>query len=268
MKKFYALALASLMASPVLADESFGGLGITIIPARDGGVRVVEVIKGTPAEEAGIEANDQIFAVDGIKLADKSFDGAKDALRGTVGKPLEVSMVRGVDTLSITLRRGHIRLKDVSKESLENWYGDEMESYSEEEMAVVAEQGASSNQKLVAVLEHGRSIKDKSRGNDVKAIFVETEPVFEQKAGKTDKAAPKGSAKLKGLSRTTIAFEAVAGNVRIVITDANGKVFENKLVSANGGANFVPWNGESVPAGRYSVSLEQNGVSTKVVKVK
>ena len=41
---------ASLLAAPVLADEQFGGVGITIYQIPQG-VHVVEVIPGTPAAE-------------------------------------------------------------------------------------------------------------------------------------------------------------------------------------------------------------------------
>lgn len=269
MKKCYAFALAALMASPVLADESFGGVGITIVPAREG-IRVVEVIPGSPAAEAGIESKDRICAVDGIKLSPNDFEGSKNALRGTVGKPVEVSVIRDGDTLSVTIRRSHLRLKDVSKESLQNWYGEDAEAFTEQDVAVVAEQGASSNEKLLAVLDYGRAVKEKSNGEAVTAVFVESEQVFDKGIPQKKQAPKRGTAKLRGINRSTIAFSAkTAGNVRVVVTDANGQVFENKLVSANAGANTVNWNGSAVPSGRYSVTLEQDGTtSTYVARVK
>lgn len=269
MKKFYAVALAALMASPVLADESFGGVGITIVPAKEG-VRVVEVIPGTPAAEAGIQSDDRINAVDGIGLDGKDFENSKNALRGTVGKPLEVSVIREGDTLKLTLRRSKIRIKDVSKESLKQWYGENTEVYSTDEVTVVAEQGAASNEKLTAMLKNGRVAVGSSNGEDVTAVFVETEQVFDKGVAHKKQAPKRGPAKLKGLNRTTVGFKTnEAGNVRVVITDANGQVFENKVVSANAGANSVNWNGVDVPSGRYSVTLEQNGLSsTYVARVK
>ena len=40
----------ALAASPLLASESFGGIGVSIYQVRDG-VKVAEVIPGTPAAE-------------------------------------------------------------------------------------------------------------------------------------------------------------------------------------------------------------------------
>ena len=59
--------LASLLGAQTFADESFGGIGITIVPAKSG-VRVVEVIPGSPAEEAGILPSDRIFKVDAVSI--------------------------------------------------------------------------------------------------------------------------------------------------------------------------------------------------------
>lgn len=271
MKKFLALAFAAAVAVPAMADESFGGIGVTIVPAREG-VRIVEVIPGAPAAEAGLEAKDRIIAVDGVALSAQDFEGSKNKLRGQANKPVELTVLRGEETLSITLRRSNLHIKDLSKGSLKKWYGEEVAEYSEEEIIVVAKHGASEDQDLVAVLDNGRTIKESSDGEDVSVVFVEKEKVFDKsmKDKKQKKTKLRGTAKLKGINRSSISFSAVAaGNVRIVITDANGQVVENKLVAANAGANTVAWNGESVTSGRYTVSLEQDGtVSTYVARVK
>ena len=64
-KSACALALA---ASAAMAGESFGGIGVTIYATPDG-VRVVDVVPGSPAAEAGLEKDDRIVAVDGASLA-------------------------------------------------------------------------------------------------------------------------------------------------------------------------------------------------------
>jgi hypothetical protein len=82
---FTAFLLLALSAVFSFAGESFGGIGISILATGEG-VRVVEVIPGSPAAEAGIETGDRITAVDGVALAGNDIEASKDALRGTVGK--------------------------------------------------------------------------------------------------------------------------------------------------------------------------------------
>ena len=46
--------IAAMMTAPLMADESFGGVGITIYQVAEG-VHVAEVIPGTPAAELPAE---------------------------------------------------------------------------------------------------------------------------------------------------------------------------------------------------------------------
>ena len=59
--------MAAFAAAPVMADEDFGGIGVTIyqVPA---GVYVAEVIPGGPAADTKIATGDVIVAVDGVSL--------------------------------------------------------------------------------------------------------------------------------------------------------------------------------------------------------
>lgn len=61
MNRFVKASLAAALAiAPVMADESFGGIGVTIFQSHDG-VHVVEVIPGTPAADSKLQAGDVIL---------------------------------------------------------------------------------------------------------------------------------------------------------------------------------------------------------------
>ena len=79
------------------------------------------------------------------------------------------------------------------------------------------------------------------------------------------------SAKLKGLTRTTVGFELKSpGRAVVSIMDADGAVIA-KLVSENAraGYNSLNWNSGNVPSGRYTVTIEHNGsISGKNVLLK
>lgn len=243
----------TLFTAPLLASESFGGIGVSIYQVRDG-VKVAEVIPGTPAAETKLQANDVIIAVDGESLKGKSIEESKAKLRGQKNKPLEITFVSGVDTLSATLRRTQITVKDLESERVESWYGDKSE-FNAEELETYAKQ-------LVAVLQNGTLVKSESpvSAKSLNGIYVEKADEFAPKI-KQPNLNKNASATLKGLSRTSVGFELKsAGRAVISIMDADGAVVAT-LVSENAlpGYNSLKWNSENVPSGRYMVTIEHNG---------
>ncbi|MDR0293409.1 MAG: S41 family peptidase [Oscillospiraceae bacterium] len=57
------------------------GIGVTVEPG-EGGIRIVEVIPGSPAAEAGLLKDDLITHVNGLSVAETGYDAAVDAVRG------------------------------------------------------------------------------------------------------------------------------------------------------------------------------------------
>lgn len=272
MKKITIKNVAAFMALSVthlLASESFGGIGVSIYQVRDG-VKVAEVIPGTPAAETKLQANDVIIAVDGESLKGKSIEESKAKLRGQKNKPLEITFVSGIDTLSVTLRRTQITVKDLESARVESWYGDKSE-FNAQELETYASATESSKQ-LVAVLQNGTLVKSESQvsAKSLNGIYVEKADEFTPKI-KQPNLNKNASATLKGLSRTSVGFELKsAGRAVITIMDADGAVVAT-LVSENvrPGYNSLKWNSENVPSGRYMVTIEHNGsISGKNVVLK
>ena len=253
------LLLASLAVAPLMASESFGGIGVSIYQSRDG-VKIAEIIPGTPAAESNLRAGDVIVAVDGESLKGKTIEEAKAKLRGQKNKPLEVIYVSKGDTLSTILRRTQITVKDLESERVESWYGDKSE-FNAQELETYAS-ATESNKQLVAVMQNGTLVKSESQvsAKSLNGIYVEKADEFAPKV-KQPKLNKNASATLKGLSRTSVGFELKsAGKAVITIMDADGAVFAT-LVSENAqpGFNTLKWNGDNVPSGRYMVTIEHNG---------
>ena len=100
MKNFVNASLfAAMLALPAMAGENFGGIGVTIYAVNEG-VLVSDVIPGSPAAEAGLESKDRIIAVDGVSIAGNDIDASKEVLRGTVGRPVELSVLREKETFN------------------------------------------------------------------------------------------------------------------------------------------------------------------------
>ena len=72
-------------------EGNFVGLGVEL-KAQDGGLTIVRVISGSPAEEAGVRPGDRIFAVDGRSTASLSTDQAANLLQGSEGSRVQLTL--------------------------------------------------------------------------------------------------------------------------------------------------------------------------------
>lgn len=268
MKGFVkASLLAAMIAAPAMADEAFGGVGITIYQLRDG-VKVAEVIPGTPAADSKLQAGDLIISVDGVSLKGQSIDFSKEQLRGQVNKPLEITFVSGADTLSTVVRRAQITVTDLDGKNVEAWY--DKDQFNAAELETYA--SAKSDKQLVAVLKHGYRLNKEGSMNaaGLNGIYVEKAEEFAPKAP-SQNVAKVSSATLKGFSRKAICFELkTAGTAVVTIMSAEAEeVASVRVDNAQAGFNTVSWNSENVPSGRYMVTIEHNGsVSGKNVVLK
>ena len=87
----------------------YGGLGIEVT-AQDGFVKVVSPMDGTPAARAGIKSGDFLTAIDGKSIVGLPLNDAVKQMRGPVGAPLNVTVVRdGVEPFDVNLTREVIR---------------------------------------------------------------------------------------------------------------------------------------------------------------
>ena len=94
----------------------FGGLGIEVT-MENGIVKVVSPIEGTPAERAGIQANDLITRLDDEDIVGLTLEQAVEKMRGPVNTPINLTVVRkGNDApLEIKIVRDIIRINPVRK---------------------------------------------------------------------------------------------------------------------------------------------------------
>ncbi len=95
----------------------FGGLGIEV-SQDDGNIKVVTPIDDTPASKAGIQAGDLITAIDGDPVSGMTLNQAVDKMRGVVGTPVTLKIVRGKDKdgTDYKLSRANITIKSVKFE--------------------------------------------------------------------------------------------------------------------------------------------------------
>lgn len=91
----------------------FGGLGVEITK-RDGELRIVSPIDGTPAARAGLRPDDVITHADGEALEPLSLREAVKRLRGRPGDPVVLDIRRGAEeAFQVTITREVIRIQSV-----------------------------------------------------------------------------------------------------------------------------------------------------------
>jgi carboxyl-terminal processing protease len=97
-----------------MIDGNFVGLGIEL--KLDGqGLRLVGVIRGGPAWEAGLKAGDEITRVGVREIRGMSLDEAAGLLQGTEGTPVEITVHRADGSLrSFRMVRRHVEVESVS----------------------------------------------------------------------------------------------------------------------------------------------------------
>ena len=102
----------------------FGGLGIEIT-IRDNILTVVAPLEDTPADKAGILANDQILKIDDQPTQDMSLMDAVQKMRGAKGTKVKLTIIRKGERkpLDFDVVRDIISIQSVKSRSLEPGYG-------------------------------------------------------------------------------------------------------------------------------------------------
>ncbi|WP_417460591.1 S41 family peptidase [Kordiimonas sp.] len=98
----------------VQMEGEYGGLGIEV-QMENGVVKVVSPIDDTPADKAGIKGGDFITHIDGSAVMGKTLTEAVKTMRGPVGSPIIVTVVRdGADApFDIEIVREKIMVRSV-----------------------------------------------------------------------------------------------------------------------------------------------------------
>lgn len=85
-------------------NNAYVGIGITI-QQEEGGMRIMEVQAGGPAEEAGLQTEDVITAVDGVDIRGLSTAETRELVRGKEGTRVVITLERNGETLEKSVER-------------------------------------------------------------------------------------------------------------------------------------------------------------------
>lgn len=99
---------------------SLKGIGIQIA-VKDGKLTVIAPIEDTPAEKAGLKADDEILEIDGKSTKGITVDKAADQIRGKEGTQVTLLVKRkDMQPKTYTITRANIEIKSISQKLPEN----------------------------------------------------------------------------------------------------------------------------------------------------
>ncbi len=105
-------------------NNAYVGIGITIQMAEDGtGYKIVEVIEGGPAYEAGILVNDILTAVEGTSTAGLDTSAGRDLVRGKEGTFVSITVRRDGEERAFSVERRQIETPVASWQMLDGNVG-------------------------------------------------------------------------------------------------------------------------------------------------
>lgn len=106
------------------AAGSYCGVGVYVTYDENGrGIKILQVIEGGPAEDAGLEEGDIITAIDGNAIELDDFDMATSPLAGEEGTKVTVTILRNGKEKDYELTRSVIKQNYVKSGMLDNNIG-------------------------------------------------------------------------------------------------------------------------------------------------
>lgn len=103
---------------------SYVGIGIYIAAnIEDDNIIIISPIKGSPAEEAGLEPGDIISKVDGTSYSAKDITEVSNIIKGEEGTKVNLEIIRDDEVLNFEITRRSVDLQYVYGEIIENDIG-------------------------------------------------------------------------------------------------------------------------------------------------
>lgn len=107
----------------VSVTGDYVGIGIYMYEDNSGNIIVLEPIDGSPAEEAGLQPGDIIVSIDGESCSEMDINVAATKIKGQEGTTVELEILRENETISKSVERRTVEIKDSSSEVLEENIG-------------------------------------------------------------------------------------------------------------------------------------------------
>lgn len=102
---------------------NYKGIGVLVSAVEGKGLLVNHAYEDNPAYDAGVRDGDYITAVDGKSVVDMRVEDASALITGEDGTMVELDILRGEESLKLSVKRGDVYVKRVHTELLEDGIG-------------------------------------------------------------------------------------------------------------------------------------------------
>jgi carboxyl-terminal processing protease len=99
-------------------NNAFSGIGAQLGADSKGNIQIIAPITGTPADKAGLKAQDLISTVNGTSTVGMSVEQAVTKIRGQAGTKVTLGVIRGAQALTFTITRQNITVPSVTTKIL------------------------------------------------------------------------------------------------------------------------------------------------------
>lgn len=100
----------------------FVGIGIQV-GIKDEKVTIIAPVEGSPAERVGLKSGDVILKVNGEEVTDPKLESTVSKIKGKAGTSVDLTILRGDETLDVAVPREEIKTTIVKGEMLEDNVG-------------------------------------------------------------------------------------------------------------------------------------------------
>ncbi len=119
-RNYYATPEEYAKSQEILNGQDYTGIGAWVSVDEDY-LTIISPIKGSPAEAAGLQPNDQIIAIDGEDMTGVDPEAARQKVLGPAGTDVILTIARkNAEPFDVTITRAQIQIKLVEYEMLEN----------------------------------------------------------------------------------------------------------------------------------------------------
>ena len=103
---------------------NYVGIGIyMVLDEEEGKIKVLSPMKGSPAEQAGIQPGDIIETVDGETYTKEEMSEVSNKIKGKEGTTVKIGIKRGEESVEFEVKRENIKVNPVEGKVLENNIG-------------------------------------------------------------------------------------------------------------------------------------------------
>lgn len=103
------------------AMGNYVGIGIyMIVNYEEGSIEIIEPMKGSPAEKAGLQKGDFIVKVDGEEITKDNANKMTDKIKGKEGTKVKLTIKRNEETIEFEVERKRIEVSHINSKMLED----------------------------------------------------------------------------------------------------------------------------------------------------